>query len=137
MYVLVDDRQRGKTTKLVQWLLEGEPRANYPGWSRIIVCPDQGRVVFVTDMVKKFTQGEWNDLAQIPDDAAHSVRRRAVTLANIRKAVWSLDELRNNSFGGRMEVFDYALDDAELMLGQYLRVHKAPEVITMTGQAWT
>ena len=36
MQVIVTGRQGGKTSAIVDWLLEGHSIAPYPGWSRVI-----------------------------------------------------------------------------------------------------
>lgn len=58
MDVVLGDRQAGKTTALVRWLLAGSSTHRYPGWSRVIVVghadmvcwtathfPDENRVL--------------------------------------------------------------------------------------------
>lgn len=139
MFVLVDDRQKGKTSKLVGWLLEGEAREDYPGWSRVIVCHNRSAVVHTTDMVKRATQEEWNSLTY-EHKKASAFAQRLRELSNIRKAVWSLDELRFNTRGARMELFEYAIDNVDFVLSEFLGVYgvyKMPEVIAMTGKAWS
>lgn len=139
MFVLLRDRAQGKTTLLVQWLLEGEPRSSYPGWSRVIVCASHQAVTSVTGTVKAATEEEWRTLssAQDTDNLTVERRLRLRALADLRKAVWSLDDLRHNSAGIRMDAFDYAIDNLDILLPRLLQTYKPPERITMTAKEWT
>lgn len=40
-------RGRGKTTKLVEWVRLGEEINKYPGWSRIIITPNENQAQWV------------------------------------------------------------------------------------------
>lgn len=122
MEVIVGDRQSGKTSALIDWLLEGEVIDNYPWWSRVIACTTQRRVVAVTDMVKRCTQEVFE--ANIRDGNKGMER----TLHDIRKAVWSLGDLQANR--GRRGI-QVAFDDVEYLLEMILRCQ--PAVITLTG----
>lgn len=37
MRYIIGDRRSGKTTELLEWILDGHPRDTFPYWSRIII----------------------------------------------------------------------------------------------------
>lgn len=121
MIVHVAGRQTGKTTKMIAWLLEGHPINDYPGWSRAIVCATHEMVVHVTHEVREATR-IWE--GTFPH---HS-------LADLRKAIWSVEDLQYLSRGIKLDDFEYAVDNAEIVLARALRVYQSPTIITMTGE---
>lgn len=114
----ISGRQTGKTTKLIDWLLAGEFIPDYPGWSRVIVCVSHDEVIRLTRLVRERTT-----------DLEDKFNPR--TLTDLRKAIWSIDDLRTNQRGASRK-FKYAVDDAERLFEYFLR--SSPEVITMTGK---
>lgn len=64
MKIIALNRSEGKTTKLVEWVKQGEPVEYYPGWTRIILCidfkeADRVRKTFDLDYTQVFSFNEW------------------------------------------------------------------------------
>lgn len=144
--VIVRDRREGKTTELIKWLLEGKQIRLYPGWSRIIVCPLEKEVIRVTDEVRRETGAEgWGfeeDQILVPTHIlGESIYRMQYdrALNDVRKAVWSLRDLRYNLIGVGPQEFEYALDDADYYFSTYTYregLSRPPAVIAMTGELY-
>lgn len=133
MKVLVRDRREGKTTELVKWLLKGVPQAGYPQWSRVILCSSRSAAVDTTRMVQaelaKLTPSQVCAMCfPHPLDAHEEAHTH--TLAQIRKAVWSMNDFQHNVRGA---TFEYAIDDLDYFL-QSLIGWKMPAVVAMTGE---
>src|SRR5689334_17704505 len=118
MIVRVGDRQTGKTTRLISWLLEGHAIESYPGWSRAIVCANRTQVLSTTQLVRRATEN-WEE----------AFDQRALT--DLRKAVWSMDDLWSVMRGMKLEGFEYAIDNLEMILGKHFP--GTPAIITLTG----
>lgn len=124
MQVLVRDRQEGKTSALIAWLLKGTLKREYPGWSRVIVCADTREVVRLTALVRKESQSIVNN---------HEWKHSLSVLYDLRKCVWSVDDLRHN-YG--YSDFDYAIDNLDLLIMYQLGLHARPDLVTMTGKLY-
>jgi hypothetical protein len=118
--VILGDRHTAKTTKVIDWLLAGNPIPEYPGWSRAVVCPTHDRVLRITNEVRRRTEGQ-------PDSRA---------LWDLRKAIWSAVDLRSVVRGRNLSGTEYAIDDFDLMFYQVTGVQKPPTLITMTGDLY-
>ena len=67
--IFLADRGKGKTTRLIEWVKQGERTNYYPGWSRIILVPAfhdaqrlrHGHNVYGLDYHQVFTVSEFRD----------------------------------------------------------------------------
>ncbi|SRR5258706_1222960 len=118
MKVYVTGRQGGKTAKLIQWLLEGNPIPNYPGWSHAIVCSTHHQVINLSNRVRKDTEHLEGVLSE-----------RA--LIDLRKSIWSFNDLSSIQ-RGTFRNYEIAIDDADQILSDYFG--RPPTLITMTGE---
>lgn len=110
LQVLLTGRQAGKTSKLMDWLLEGEKVLGWPHWSRGIIVPAQDRADW---MVREFPVHR------------NYLHHMGVDIRNL---------LTGPEYRGRRDVFrdtEFAVDDAEAILSRYLGLR--PSVLTMTG----
>ena len=102
--LIVSGRQGGKTSQLIQWVMNGRSIPEYPGWSRIIVCCyGIQQVITITKRLREATAG-------YPENA-HTW--------DLRKAVWSLQDL-NGATGRDWGNFEIAFDDVEALLYRQL-----------------
>jgi hypothetical protein len=51
--VLVGGRAAGRTTRLIEWVLDGEKAQGYPGWTRVMVVPTMRELDALRDIVHK------------------------------------------------------------------------------------
>lgn len=119
MRVVVAGRRGGKTTRMVAWLLEGHAIDTYPGWSRAIVCANTTQVISTARMVREATK-DWPESRSLWD---------------LRKAIWSVDDLRSVMRGMKLDDFEYVVDNADMILMRALGANKEPSTITMTGES--
>lgn len=49
---VIGSRQTGKTTRLLEWLAEGEETSRYPGWSRILIVTSIPRVLRLRGIIR-------------------------------------------------------------------------------------
>jgi phage terminase large subunit-like protein len=61
--LLVGDRQSGKTTALLDWVLDGEPCSGYPGWTRVLIVPTIADDRRLREMVGERAQREGKEWA--------------------------------------------------------------------------
>lgn len=140
MQVIVRDRQKGKTTELIKWLLQGKEQDTYPYWSRVIVCPFSNvEVTRVTNEVFRYIEAEnWNPCEQmLPHMHPDGVPLKEVhlgVLTDVRKAVWSLADYLANEVGTR--TFEFAIDNIEYIWERGYRILREPAIITMTGKLY-
>lgn len=111
MIVTVSGRQSGKTTKMIQWLLDGHEIEEYPGWSRVIVCISHAEVVRISKLVRAAT-ADWPETRRTWD---------------LRKAIWFPTDTK-----GRNPGVEFGVDNAELFLSRLLGF--TPTKVTMTGE---
>lgn len=116
MDVILGDRQTGKTTKLVEWLIQGHAIHSYPGWSRILVCANHAQVRWATDAVKEMT-ADWPKVRSTWD---------------LRKAVWGLGDLNGAGIRGVSREVEIAVDNLDMVVAMYLS--RMPVVVSMTGR---
>jgi hypothetical protein len=129
MEIMVRDRREGKTTHLLEWLLEGTFINEPPYWSRVLVvmhgAAEQERLrrLVLEQMRKKQVE---RGAVEVPD---HHIDRA-------RLAVWRFDDWHRNVLGIRRDApWTYAIDNAEAMFAQVLG-SKEPERVTMNGKLW-
>lgn len=132
MDVVVRDRRQGKTTTLIDWLLEGKQTQDYPGWSRVIVCVHTSMVVHTTRMLRMASDGwQLRNEQLLPNMRRNFQVGNDLAVNDLRKCVWSIDDFKHNAQGRRD--FEYAVDNVELFLQRFLPPYKPPSVITVTG----
>lgn len=49
---IVGGRQSGKTSRLLEWVAEGEPREGYPFWSRVLVVHNRQEVLRLRSIIR-------------------------------------------------------------------------------------
>ena len=89
MEILFTGRQEGKTTRLMNWVNDGERIEGYPGWSRVAIVPNRARH---NDIKRMY----WNEL----EDFDHRV--------------YTLLEIQQGHFPNRDT--SYRLDDLDEFL---------------------
>lgn len=114
MNVIVRDRQLGKTTELVRWLLGGRAINAWPGWSRVLVVADAQRAVWTSRHFHEADQ--WLRVNGLPP--------------GLQKIVLTARDWRNRRPGSD-RLITWALDDAEQIIAQYF--DGLPAVMSMTG----
>lgn len=111
--VLARPRQNGKTSELIQWLINGHRVEDWPGWSRVIVTP--------TTHQQKIMLNRW---AQQVDP---------LIPGGLSKVVITAAELHNRAPGKRIQAsIEIGFDDVDTFLWSTLSV--LPDVITMTAR---
>jgi len=135
MKVIVGDRRTGRTTKLIEWLLDGMETSGYPYWSRVIVEPNASTVMSTFRMVQMHVEkNNWNPCKKmLPHQPADHNR----ALVDVYKCVWSLGDLQNNFRSGLK--FEYALDNLDGMLaqtGQLACMPHRPSIIVVEGELY-
>jgi hypothetical protein len=133
---IIGERGSGRTTKLIKWLLEGKEQANYPGWSRVIVCASSHRMVMttnvmVTDYIRKHVNFHSCD-RMLPHTAAECPQVQERFVNNVRKAVWGMSDYFANESGTRQ--FEFAIDDMEYVWERGARILRRPTLITLEGK---
>lgn len=110
------ERQGGKTTQLIEWLLNGEPINAWPSWSRVLIMPEKQQV---TDLVRRF---------QVADQ---TLRDKGCIggLAKVALAVgdYALTRLR-------LADVEVAVDNADHLVEQVLGLK--PDMVSMTGSVF-
>lgn len=128
MKVIVGERRTGRTTKLIDWLLQGREQSHYPYWSRVIVCPTHNMVRYTTNSVlRRIGELKWDPCSAMLPHLHTCPDQHQSVLADVKKAVWGLNDLmgrfRGMTHGG---MFEYAVDDYDQMMSQVGRVAQGP-----------
>lgn len=111
---LVDDRHSGKTTKLMQWLIEGKVIEEYPGWSRALVLLSTQQLLFVREAYP----------------GADQILRERGCPGGLGKVLLSRGDIRGYLRGQpRVEL---AVDDAEELFAEMLGIR--PAVVSVNGE---
>jgi len=138
MQVIVGERRTGRTTKLIDWLLQGREQNSYPYWSRVIVCPTHQMVRHTTYAVlKRIEEVKWNLCEQMLPHVHGDTDHHQAVLTDVKKAVWGLNDLMSNIMGSRP--FEYAVDDYDMMMNQVGRVASGvhrPALIVIEGSLY-
>jgi len=113
---LVADRQEGKTTQLVEWLLGGEPIEAWPSWSRLLVVTSEQRYSYILDRFHVASR-------ELESKGCPGGLGKVVVSANFDKFVIQ-----------RMRLADVevAVDDVEELIAQQLGF--LPDVVSMTAK---
>jgi hypothetical protein len=104
LHFYASGRRGGKTTKMVEWVRQGRKIKEYPGWSRIIVT---------------FNESEAQRLREEYELDYHQV--------------YSFRDLQG-MHGAHRANFDVGVDNADLILEEYLR--SRIDRITLTAAEW-
>lgn len=115
-YIMVTGRQGGKTAAMIQWLLAGHSIDRYPGWSRVILCPTDDQVHYLTSRVRRATD---------------SMMIAGPDMWNICKAIWSTHDLISVQKHHGTRDLEFGVDNAERVIESIL--HQELSFITMTG----
>lgn len=132
MQIIVRDRQAGKTTELIHWLLRGNLQFGYPKWNRVLVCSYPKVVPTVARMVQRImSETKWDpcraSYAHLPEDCG---KVHHATAVQVLKSVWSSYDLSFNLFGSE---FEYVIDDYDRLEAYNFMQSRPPQAITMTG----
>ena len=114
---IVGDRQTGRTERLLKWMLQGYAIDEYPGWSRVVVCPTFRQVVWVQRRLRK----------HITDVPANTQRCPDAVWA---KAVWVASTVSDRLRGSSHEL-EIGIDNFDALVSQLMGF--APSVIVMEG----
>jgi len=109
--VMAQDRQQGKTSALVDWLLDGHVVDGWPGWSRVIVFVDAKRQMDVT--------------------RTHNHRVVGLVPGGLGKVGVTVSEWARFQHGLARGI-EWALDDADAFIAERMGM---PNVMTMTARA--
>lgn len=115
MKVLTTERGEGKSTELLHWLLRGDPRDHWPGWSRVIVVSTSREARLL---------------------AFHHQRSEYLHELMLARGGPELDKLilvyGSDVRPHLLDRVEVAVDNVDLLLAGLL--FKTPAVITMTGE---
>lgn len=136
MNVVVRERQQGKTTALVDWLLapEGGPLLKtrgthrYPYWKRVIITlhGERERVRLQRVIGEKFMR-ICDERGWFLEDFDHAI-----------SAVWTLESIHNNKHHGRSHAYEdveFAVDDLDYLIDRQVSnfIGRRPSLVTMNG----
>jgi hypothetical protein len=110
---LLAGRREGKTTRLVEWLLQGEQIEPWPGWSRVLVVATADRIDPIRDNFR----------------AADQELREKGCAGGLGKVVLSAGSYALHRL--RLSDVEVAVDSAEDLITQQLGFR--PDVVSMTG----
>lgn len=118
MKVMVTGRQGGKTSAMIQWMLNGHSINHYPYWSRVIVCPSITQVMYFSKRLREAT-----------DDLDEDER----WVWDLRKAVWCVDDLVAVGKHHGIQDIEIGIDDAEMFISRLLTGQRL-SFMTLTGE---
>lgn len=110
------DRQEGKTTQLVDWLVHGEPIDVWPSWSRVLIVPEARQL---EDLVSRFRVA---DQTLRDKGCAGGLGKVVLTVGS-----YTLTRLR-------LADVEVAVDNADHLIEQALGLR--PDLISMTGSVF-
>lgn len=110
---LLAERQEGKTTRLIEWLLGGEPIDKWPAWSRVLIVPNPRQMKYVVD---RFTAAD----RELRDRGCPGGLQKIVLTAG----GYALTRLR-------LADVEVAVDNAEELIEQQLGLR--PDLVSMNG----
>jgi hypothetical protein len=115
MQVLVSDRGSGKTTRLLDWLAQGQEIPGYPGWSRVLLVHSIDEVLRLRDIIRA--------------DPEHPL------IEDDPHRIYHLEDWQHAHASYPVEV---ALDNAEMHLTRLLgRGGGRLATVAMTGEPWS
>lgn len=113
---VIADRQQGKSTALVTWLLGGHRVWGWPGWSRVLVVAHGQRAAEYIERMPQLQHELWGKRT-----------------GGLGKLVITVEEMRG--LRGLDPTVEFALDDVEALLARLLPMPVA--VLSATGTAVT
>lgn len=120
LQIVLADRQEGKTTRLVEWLLQGHLTEPWPGWSRMLLVPT------VREAVNLPEEYHWADL---------ELRMHLGVPGGLGKIICSANEISSLRLHvGRNPDLEIALDNADHWLQHQLGFD--PALLSLTGSVY-
>ena len=113
LQALIAERQEGKTTQLIEWLLGGQLIDMWPSWSRVLIVPSSQQMKY---LVHQF-------------DAADQELRDKGCPGGLQKVVLTVGSYALTRL--RLADVEVAVDNAEELIEQQLGLR--PDVVSMTG----
>lgn len=113
---LIAERQEGKTTQLIEWLLGGEPIDKWPAWSRVLIVPNPRQMEYIVDRFKTADR-------ELRDKGCPGGLQKVVLTAG----GYGLTRLR-------LADVEVAVDNAEELIEQQLGLR--PDIVSMTGSVF-
>lgn len=96
MRIIAQGRGAGKTYRLVQWVLKGEPIQHYPFWSRIIIVSHHQMIYYLLKMYPALSK------YQVVD--RHEWAKLHVAAGDVEIAVDDAEELLRQVLGTRPSI---------------------------------
>lgn len=118
MKVMVTGRQGGKTSAMIQWMLNGYSINRYPYWSRVIVCPSITQAMHFAKRLREATEDFDENESWVWD---------------LRKAVWCADDLIAVGKQYGLRDIEIGIDDAETFISRLLTGQRL-SFMTLTGE---
>jgi hypothetical protein len=113
MIVVVGERQTGRTSALLRWLIGGHPVDGWPGWSRVLVVPAATRI---PQMLIDYSELQ------------HAMRRRfEPAFGKLLISMHELSHVRRIADPG----VSFAIDDADQIIAYSLSI--TPAVVSICG----
>lgn len=112
--VVLGARQEGKTTRLIEWLLGGEPIDKWPSWSRVLITH--------RDALAYLRSGRFR--------AADNELRERGCPGGLGKVVLTVGDYALTRL--RLADVEVAVDNAEWLIEQQLGLR--PDIVSMTGE---
>lgn len=113
---ILAERQDGKTTQLVNWLLGGEPIDKWPSWSRVLIVPTAAQMKVVADRFPLVDQ-------ELRDRGCQGGLQKII----LPVGGYALTRLR-------LADVEVAVDNAEDLIAQQLGFR--PDLVSMTGSVF-
>lgn len=110
------ERQEGKTTQLIEWLVNGEPLDVWPSWSRVLIVPTPEQM---SDIVHRF---------QVADQ---TLRGKGCP-GGLGKVVLTVGSYQLTRL--RLADVEVAVDNADHLIEQALGLR--PDLVSMTGSVF-
>lgn len=120
MKIIVWPRQAGKTTKLCQWVEEGERIDEFPFWSRILVVPT------VSDANRVRIERGWTDLDHNRVYSFSEFRDMRAGALTVEVAIDRAEELIYQSLGRPARIAVLGFDDDEWDHEPKVRLYTPP-----------
>lgn len=110
------ERQEGKTTQLVEWLIGGEPIDAWPSWSRVLIVPDPRQM---DDLVSRFK-------------VADQTLRDKGCRGGLPKVILTVGSYALTRL--RLADVEVAVDNADHLIEQAIGL--VPDLVSMTGSVF-
>jgi hypothetical protein len=112
--VVLAGRQEGKTTRLIEWLIGGEPLDKWPSWSRVLITHESALPYLRSSQFH----------------AADAELRKKGCIGGLGKIVLTVGDYAITRL--RLADVEVAVDNAEEMIAQQIGL--TPDVISMTAE---